>query len=287
MDPATYLQGWFPVPATLSQFRQKLQQLPDFTACGLQNTQRITNISAIVHYFTDGSCMRPQDKFTRVCGWGVVRASPTDMWDFQPVASGCLPGRHQTIIRAEIVAAASAAYEAAKKGHHFCIWSDNKRVVSLLIAMHPDKVWSNKTSNHDVINMLASTIRDARDLFQGVYKVTSHQQVTAKNDPVERWCFQGNESADRLAAHAFQSQPDLMCCWFQLCHEIDARRDLRNAMHKLLLSIGLECLVKIQKQPQHPTAAKQRCDPIDMSQWMLPAVLPPEAKPYMLKECQL
>ena len=287
MEPATYLQGWFPVPTTLSQFRQKLQQLPDFTACGIQNKQPISNANALVHYFTDGSCMHPHDKFTRVCGWGVVRASPTDMWDFQPVASGCLPGRHQTIIRAEIVAAASAAHEAVKEGHPFCIWSDNKRVVSLLTIMlsNPDRVWGNKTCNHDVVNMLASTIRDARDLFQGVYKVASHQQVTAINDPVERWCFQGNESADRLAAQAFQSQPDLMRCWVQLCHEMDARRDLRNAMHKLLLSIGLECLVKIQKQsPQHPPAAKQRSDPIDMSQWMLPAVLPLEAKPYMIKE---
>ena len=209
MTPATFLQGWFPTPPQLVEFRSRLDALPDFHAGILEQCLTPSPNTGIVHYFTDGSCLKPQDKFARLCGWGTVRTSPDDCWTFQPVASGCLRGSHQTVVRAEIVAATAACFTALHHGHKFCVWTDNARVVKLMRAMwnDPDKTWNNKVANHDVINALASEFRQVSHLCLGVFKVASHQKVSDATLPVERWCFAGNEAADQLAAQAKLSQP--------------------------------------------------------------------------------
>eukprot|EP00435_Cladocopium_sp_Y103_P023516 s1323_g5.t1 len=290
MPPATSLQGWFPLPPAIVEFRQRLSDLPGFQQCLiLQETPSQPSPNGPVHYFTDGSCLHPKDKYARLCGWGVTCSRSPDMWNFVPVASGCLPGRHQTIVRAEFTAATAAVFAAAQAGHEFCLWSDNQRVVSVLqqLVNDPLKVWSGRTSNHDVINCLASEFRPVSHLCRGIFKVSSHQQITAATTAAERWCFQGNDSADALAARAFQAEPALMECWTKLCGDLDAMRKLRDGMHKMLLAIGVECLTNPAKQSQpKSTNHKTKVVQLTMKEWMLPEDLPPAAHQYILPETE-
>ena len=230
MPEATHLQGWFPLPAEIHYFRASLENLPSPVATSIANVRCQCTADGPTHFFTDGSCLRPKDRFARICGWGVTAAFPDDLWDFRPIASGCLPGRHQTVIRAELTAAAVAAREATQHQLQFCLWSDNQRVVSLLQEMtsHPDKLWSSKVPNHDLINNLADEMRQAAALCKGVFKVMSHQQIQNATCAAERWCFEGNSSADALASQAFQSQPMLMQKWDTLCNQLDLLRVLRK-----------------------------------------------------------
>eukprot|EP00435_Cladocopium_sp_Y103_P051104 s1149_g15.t1 len=129
MPPATHLQGWFPVPSELTCFRAQLDSLPPVYECMVEPPQFSPEPQEPLHLFTDGSCLRPQDRFARLCGWGVVLASPHDMWQFLPVASGILTGSHQTVVRAELMAVIAAVLAVRKYDHPFCLWSDNQRVV--------------------------------------------------------------------------------------------------------------------------------------------------------------
>lgn len=287
MAPATHLQGWFPVPDKLFEFRAYLDALPDFHDGFLSHSWLSPPSQELVHYFTDGSCLRPADRLARLCGWGVVSTDPDDSWSFQPIASGCLTGRHQTVVRAELVAATAAVFDANRKGQKFCLWIDNERVVKLMHAMwaNPERRWSNKTANHDVINTLACEFRESGSLCLGVFKVASHQKVDAYTPPTERWCFAGNEAADRLAAQAFQSQPQLLACWTELCEQLDAMRALRNGFHKMLIRIGVECLTNSHKhiKPKQPLIKQPRLM-LPMQNWNFPSELPIESTQYIIPE---
>lgn len=287
MPPATHLQGWFPLPTEVHGFRRMLDSLPSFEHCILSNDLVATCPSEPAHYFTDGSCHRPQDKVARICGWGVVLANPLDLWDFVPIAAGCLRGRHQTVVRAEITAAAAAVRDAVQKGHHFCLWSDNARVVALMQSMlaNPDRTWSRKQPNHDCINSLAAEMRAGTHLCLGAFKVASHQQTCQTTVPTERWCFQGNEAADQVAAHAFQGQPALMQQWSNLCNHLDRLRDLRSRFHQMILEIGISCISKAKPSDlPKPQPSKASLQPLPMTDWRFPTDMPIEAQPYILPE---
>eukprot|EP00435_Cladocopium_sp_Y103_P056788 s2429_g19.t1 len=187
MPAATHLQGWFPTPSELPVFRALFKSLPPAIGCLIPQPPIALKAGEPLHYLTDGACLRPHDKYARICGWGVVQAHPHDLWSFCPVASGCLPGQHQTVVRAEITAATAAAHDAARKDHPFCLWSDNARVVSLLQQMFamPDHQWNTKTANHDLINELTSLFREVAHLCKGIFKVASHQQTKASTKPPE------------------------------------------------------------------------------------------------------
>ena len=289
MPIATQLHGWFPAPSSLQPFRHMLDDLPSYDQCSISQGIDHGKHTGPVHYFTDGSCLRPADKFARICGWGVVRACPDDMWSFEPIAAGCLPGRHQTVVRAELLAATSAIHTALMEGHFFCLWTDNARVAHLLQAMveDPERQWRNTAPNHDSINVLASVFREAVSLCKGIFKVASHQQTMPSTPTAERWCFSGNEAADAVATHAFHSQPALMQQWEQLCCDLDHQRSLRNSMHNMMISIGVECLTKTQAlSAQKPAISRNKQRHLPMTPWALPEELPAEAMPYILSETQ-
>eukprot|EP00435_Cladocopium_sp_Y103_P076084 s49_g76.t1 len=287
MPPATHLQGWFPEPTEVHAFRHQLGLLPDYADCLIPQHCQTWPPDGPAHYFTDGSCLRPQDKIARLCGWGVTVSHPQDLWTFLPVASGCLPGRLQTVVRAELTASMAAVLDARHKQHFFCIWSDNERVVTVLriLFQHPEHTWTRKSPNHDLLNQLASEFREVAFLCKGIFKVASHQCKGDHLEPAERWSFTGNDSADHLASQAFQAQPRLMEVWHHLCQSLDRMRSLRDGMHIMMLNIGLTCLTSINNQSTHkPPPAKSCPKALTMTQWKFPQSLPPEAKHYMISE---
>eukprot|EP00435_Cladocopium_sp_Y103_P002771 s4965_g1.t1 len=286
MPAATSLQGWFPTPPALGEFRALLEALPPVLDGQVSQQIPMPCPSEPLHYFTDGSCLRPHDRLARLCAWGVAMANPHDLWHFEPIASGCLPGRHQTVVRAELAAATVAVVDARMKNHPFCLWSDNQRVVSLLRQMfdQPDRQWSPKTANHDAINALANEFREASHLCKGIFKVASHQETQTVMLAAERWSFCGNETADSLAAQAYQSQPALMTTWAKLCAQLDDMRNLRDAMHRMLLEIGFMCMAKTPNTSIATPTVKIPITSLPMTSCTLPLQLPPEAHLYVLPE---
>ena len=287
MPPATHLQGWMPDPAELQTFRQLLDNLPEplhFMDIRLPNQHE-----GPVHFFTDGACRRPQDRLARLCSWAVVFADPSDLWTFHAAAAGPLKGRFQTVLRAEIVAVTVAAHIAMRTGSAFCLWTDNKRVLQLLQQMiaEPQRTWSNKACNHDVINDLAAVMRMVAHLCQGVFKVASHQKSSPATPTAEKWCFAGNEAADHAADMAFAMRPEVVNSWTTLCQQLDSIRHLRNGLHLMLEQIGTECLLKhpdTYVRQTHP--ARAQTAQLVMTDWRFPVELPPEAAPYAIPECK-
>ena len=214
-------------------------------------------------------------------------AHPDDLWNFQAIASAPLPGRHQTVVRAEIVAATAAVALAVKSDATFCLWVDNQRVVQLLHRMmeDPDHIWPAKTCNHDVINELAHTMKQASYLCKGVFKVTSHQKHHTALPAAERWCFCGNEAADNAAASAFSLWPALMTSWQVLCQQLDHLRKVRDDLHSLLLNIGVECLFK-RPDPhvKHSSFVRRHDVQLVMTEWKFPQTMPAQAQPYQIPE---
>ena len=105
MPPATVNHGWIPAPPSLSQFRRGLDRVALETFPTEHTSQRAQHES--IDLFTDGACLGPQDRMSRIASWGVVVSTPAGASDFKPVASGLLPGRYQSITRAELTAALS------------------------------------------------------------------------------------------------------------------------------------------------------------------------------------
>eukprot|EP00435_Cladocopium_sp_Y103_P003740 s2039_g1.t1 len=287
MPPATHLQGWIPQPVELLPFRRMLDEVPSYQTMILAPLP--PNMHGPLHFLTDGTCLRPQDRFARLCAWGVVVSDPEDMWTFRPVAAGPLQGRHQTVLRAELVAAMPAIAAAIQSHAMFCLWSDNSRVVQLLQQMlaDPERTWNPKVCNHDLITELAVLLHQAGSLCQGVFKVTSHQQCFRSTPAAERWCFAGNEAADAFAANVLTQHPQLMHSWSVLCKQLDTLRALRDDLHTMLLNIGIECLLKNPntyfRQTQH---ARLNVAPLVMTDWRFPDELPPAAEPYKIPELQ-
>eukprot|EP00435_Cladocopium_sp_Y103_P014980 s1304_g3.t1 len=286
MPPATYLQGWIPEPTALSAYRHMLDGLLAYH--DMMVAPLPAKATEPVHMFTDGTCLRPKDKFARLCAWGVVAADPTDMWSFQAIAAGPLRGRHQTVLRAEMVAAIAAVTAAVQSQSQFCLWSDNRRVVQLMqqMLMEPDRQWSMKVCNHDLIVDLANVLRQAGSLGQGVFKVASHQKCQNDTPAAERWSFAGNDAADKLAAQALEAWPHVLTCWKLLCQQLDFLRSHRDALHAMLLNIGVECLLKNPNNYFRQSVHRHHAQQLVMTDWKFPSPLPAAAKPYRIPELE-
>ena len=75
----------------------------------------------VQHLFTDGSCSQPTRPELALSAWAVVSANHG-----RPIASGILPGHHQSINRAELWAIIMALRWACENGVMVEIWTDSK-----------------------------------------------------------------------------------------------------------------------------------------------------------------
>ena len=169
-DECTHQRGWFPVPDTLRSFRQCLCEAPDlsnkFLPCDIH--------TEALHLFTDGSCLRPQDPLLRIASWGVVCADVVNN-SFIPIACGPLPGLHQTIFRAEALAAISALRFGKSRKVPFWLWVDNQRFFDILTECRvgSPRIFSLTDKDHDLCQILVDECRRAMGPggFQTVVKV--------------------------------------------------------------------------------------------------------------------
>ena len=237
LAPATHNHGWFPLPPECVSFWETyVSDPPD----PLREQILCPAGVSLLHFFTDGACLQPTDKFSRLCSWGVAVAMNTSMQHFQAVACGLLQGQLQTIVRAELQAVLEALSHAFQCGVPFWLWVDNQLVYRQLIFMHrfPYTEWSGRTCNHDLLNRISILLSQVRTLCQGIQKVCSHQDISLAQDEAEEWSFAGNDFADKLASTTFLSFPWRMQQWHQMVQALQRHRHLRQTCHSLMIKIG-------------------------------------------------
>ena len=273
MDPAVYNHGWIPNPESLDKFRQCLIEI--------QNQTGEFHLPPVLpehfHIFTDGSCLDPQDHFTRLAAWGMTIGTFDQPFDFFPVARGLIPGLIQTSARAELTAAIAALKLVARFQRPFTLWIDNDFVVQTLhkFASPRCEIPLSKTPNHDLLQELFTWYNFVRHLTPEVVKVCSHQDLNKIVDPIEAWVIRGNNSADETAGRAYCSFPEVMQVRSQLVQEISFLENLKKVLHSTLINVGNMAmdLLKAQRKGTHSNDAGRDCvvDPKIMEEWRWPS----------------
>ena len=139
--------------------------------------------------FVDGSCIRPTCPYTRVAGWSLIAADPSDTDTWWPIAQGVVPGWRQTSSRAEILAAISALRFAIRQGSSVRIWSDNAQVVDTLTqALHDPESCRVHQKDQDLWHLLIALARTAQASLVQILKIASHQNL-AQASWIEQWAF--------------------------------------------------------------------------------------------------
>lgn len=87
------------------------------------------------------------------------------------------------------------------------------------------------------------------DLFQGVVKVFSHQDLSLFSSDIELWAIAGNETADKAAALALQNLPaHFLATWEQCKRDRREQLQVRDALQQHFIAIGTACLDSKQAQ---------------------------------------
>eukprot|EP00435_Cladocopium_sp_Y103_P076071 s49_g75.t1 len=284
--PSLFNHGWVARPASLLQFRQSLDKL----ASEVQFQIPADPHQEVLDLFTDGSCLGPRDPLSRLASWGVVQGVPSVDMDFAPVAAGLLPGRFQTVTRAEMFAAVIACRYANMRQKPFRLWIDNQHVVKCLrhFARQATFLSQPQRPNHDLLQQLWEAFNAARPLFLGVYKVMSHQHVTSEQTPAEAWIIRGNHAADALAMYEFSNHTALLSLRSTLLTEISSAESQRDWAHHVFIQVGKLAMTLASQQATRDPGEEPRFDaplgPVEMIPWTLPVRLPEEVRQYEIAD---
>ena len=210
------LGGLSPELPLIEKYKSELDSLPP------PATASVENIDGYTEFFTDGSAEDSSCPLARMCCWSVTQAKYMTQKN-QLVASGILPGRQQTVFRAELFPVLVVLATGVKSR----IYCDNSAVVRnihhlqhygyqpLKWASHPDR---------DLIKTAASLLatRAADDVK--IIWVKAHRQLYEACNTYDLWCIFHSSIADECARKAFYlCPPSLEHCKEQL--KADLRRD--------------------------------------------------------------
>ena len=185
-----------------------------------------TSLPDEVHFFTDGSCQRPEVPAARHAAWAVIMyagqappdlASDISFWrqhDLPPpywhvVAQGCVPGR-QDINRAECCALIQALQVAAELEILApVVWSDSQNALQAIINAAKGEAMPRDLS------FCADLVPDNLEvLMRGAkfHKVKAHQQLEPCSLDTPSWSLVaplGNAIADEAAKTALRNDLDI------------------------------------------------------------------------------
>eukprot|EP00438_Fugacium_kawagutii_P026061 Skav206839 [mRNA] locus=scaffold637:186877:191724:- [translate_table: standard] len=289
MPLATGSHGWFPAPKSLLPFRKKLIMLSDTTDV----IHVPAHLPEVVDLFTDGSCLHSTDSYLRLATWGVACATPGGVHDHVTVASGVVPGFHQTVSRAELTGVVAALHLVLAVQRPFRLWIDNLYVWRKLSAMWGRDTWHSKLSspNHDLLDRLFSLVQQVRHFHLGTMKIVSHQNFQSLT-PIERWACAGNETADRAAEQALLSEPELRSLHSQLVAESSDLVKLIDSFHATIIAIGEKVVLTSSAASEpvdvaHPDPPEElpqdaRAPPVIFQPWPMPVALPDAANRYRI-----
>ncbi|CAE7413448.1 unnamed protein product [Symbiodinium sp. CCMP2592] len=155
--------------------------------------------------FTDGSAIDNTCPFMRLCGWAVTCAHDGGPRN-TTLCAGLLPGRRQTVFRAEFhaVNAAIASVPSAN------IYTDNQAVAKivnqLLVSEYTDEAW---IAHHDR-DLIRTCSRLLSSKQRGAFSVTwvkAHRPLTSACNNYDLWLIHHNAAADSAANKPLLSIP--------------------------------------------------------------------------------
>ena len=282
--PATYNHGWIPNPDALPYFQKAIQNIP----CHTNDVNFPPIIPNFLDIFTDGACLGPACKLSRLASWACVLHTPDMSQEFTTVGASVLPGLIQTITRAELTATIAALQLAERTQRPFRLWIDNDFVVSTLReAFETPEIFiskiSHKNANHDLLETLNIWIHRTRYLCRGIVKVYSHQDGNQPQDPVTEFAIAGNNAADKAAAQAYMQFPHLLKLWTVVSKQTAFLASFRDSLHTMFIQIGHLALRKISNQSRGISAARGQVEShrdLQMCTWKVSHLSPPQ-KPYL------
>ena len=240
--------GWMGLPQSVRELRTLLLRQPDLTTHFDMPPYQPRDL------FVDGSCVRPTCKYTRVAGWSMVAADPSDLDQWWPIAQGIVPGWKQTSGRAEILAATSAVRFAISQGCHVRIWSDNALVVDTLSqALRNQAGCPMPTKDQDLWSTLFALARTASPDLVQIHKVSSHQCMD-KASWLEKWVFTGNDNADHGAHHSTMYPQQVFQQWRNAVADLEAASILRDQIHSNILQVSEAAVTKASAEQPPPDA---------------------------------
>lgn len=281
LPPCTHNHGWFPEPTSLFEFRQHLQNIKHNSGHWIEPME----VPETLDLFTDGTCANPTCEFTRLGAWGVAMFQPNISNTFSAVASGLLGGIHQTVTRAELQAAIVAAHVAMRYHKKYRLWIDNAFVIKVIkiIQRKWDIMWTPGTPNHDLLQELTNVCRQTKHLLIGVHKVYSHQKHAGAS-PAEIWAFEGNESADKIAASVLLQDNGFLNLWGKLKEEVNHTIFLKEQLHTLFQDIAEATFRKSSSYKKSCQDGEMNGDlrirAVAMEEWRFPEHLPAQLSDY-------
>eukprot|EP00435_Cladocopium_sp_Y103_P058608 s705_g20.t1 len=260
-DPCLLNHGWLPQSSHWLFHRRNLDAVLDTTdevfPC------RVEEFVMYHDLFLDGSCMRPHDKYLRVASWAVV------LWtghEFTPLLQGVVPGRRQTSMRGELLAAIAAVKFAARSQRPCRLWVDNKNVVDGLRALlaNPDTDFSKK-KDADLWRFLAQQLRVAGPLVVQVFKVQAHADADKQDSPLDTWAVRGNQAADKAAEAARNHlTSSFWTRWDNLRQDLERWRRLGRQIHAMYVAIAVkaqQAKTMPETQVVHPVGMPHEPEP--------------------------
>ena len=212
------LGGLSPKLPLIQQYKDELDAIP------APQIDVPDDTSDVCDFFTDGSASDSSCPVMRLCSWSVTQATHMTK-ENRLIAAGVLPGRLQTVFRAELFAVVVVLVTRVK-ARIFC---DNAAVVrdithiqqygyqSLKWASHPDKDLL-KTAATFLSGRLAGTV--------SVQWVKAHRQIFQACNAYDLWCIYHNSVADEQARRAISLCPQSVSdCRDKLRQEL--KRDVR------------------------------------------------------------
>eukprot|EP00438_Fugacium_kawagutii_P033759 Skav215075 [mRNA] locus=scaffold2575:79198:88931:+ [translate_table: standard] len=191
-------RGWYLMPDAIAELRRQVALIPDSTGAFVPAACSNNRIYA----FTDGSGRSPTVPQVRLVAWAWVMSSGVGFDDFVVMARGGVPGRWQTVVRAEACAVISACKFAIQEGRPLTVFSDSdlvvKKIQKIIHGWEPTPL----CPDHDVWEVVSALLRQVSQGFQCIHE-HSHQDRSAMPE-AEQWVCRGNAAADVAAEEAFE-----------------------------------------------------------------------------------
>lgn len=183
-------------------------------------------------YYTDGSCVFPEDRVFRRASWAVIRQFDGDENNpfYECVLLGCAHGR-QTISRAELIAVERACKLAVKDV--WCkvviIYTDSQYVANVLknLDLLVNSPYSYRTANIDILRSIAEVWN--LKIFC-IKKAKSHRSLLDATSNDDLFRILGNNTADKAANAAQSLFPSVLRTLTD-----DVREHYATQQHKLKL----------------------------------------------------
>eukprot|EP00435_Cladocopium_sp_Y103_P066720 s4_g29.t1 len=250
LPECTKNRGWMTDPPALRPFKNSLHTIPDTLSWF-----HVKAPTHVFHLFCDGTALDPDIPEARLAAWGVTMAGASSQDGCTPVAWGGIRGEWQTVSRAELSAFLSAVMFGMQSKQKFSVWTDNQHVADRARRLQGKQgEVANHWADHDLWLQV-------QDLLPGpevcqIQVVRSHQNQEGVVE-AEKWAFQANDEADKLAAWAIGQ---LLAAVLKNQHEVSLQwkkqHKLKSALHAHFARVAMQAIQhKPNFAPQEPEAA--------------------------------